>query len=266
MAEAGASSSLAATPPAPMPLFYRRPVALSPARHIATSILGVTDYGFARQSNSIPLSLSEFSVAVRHYPIVFAGTAPPIPVAIVGIDAADNLFVDEDGHWLAGAYVPAYVRRYPFIFIEDAARQEFVLGIDEAAPALAEFGENRLFRDGKPTVLVDRALSFCREYQANVHATREFCAALEDEALLADKAAEFALTNGRKLRLTGFRVIDEARFDKLPGKAFLALRRRGWLHPIYLHLVATANWATLIDLAAKRPYPGTVARAGEGGG
>jgi hypothetical protein len=265
MAEAGASSSIAAAQPAPMPLFYRRPVALSPARHIATSILGVNDYRFARQSNSIPLSLTEFSLAVRHYPIVFAGTAPPVPVAIVGIDAADNLFVDEDGHWLDGAYVPAYVRRYPFVFIEDAARQEFILGIDEAAPALGEFGENRLFRDGKPTVLVDRALSFCREYQANVNATREFCAALEAESLLSEKTAEFALKNGRKVRLTGFRVIEEARFDKLPGKEFLALRRRGWLHPIYLHLVATANWATLIDLAAQRPYAGPVPPAGEGG-
>ena len=29
-------------------------------------------------------------------------------------------------------------------------------------------------------------------------------------------------------------------------------RKRGWLTPLYLHLVSTANWAGIIDLAAKR--------------
>jgi len=235
-----------------LPLFYRRPVALSSARHFATSFPGIADYGFARNSNSVPLSLVEFSLAVRHYPIVFAGSKPAIPVVILGIEATENLFVDADGRWMEGAYVPAYVRRYPFIFIEDEAKKEFVLAIDEAAEAVRDGEANRLFWNGKPTAIVEKALAFCSEYQANVNATREFCDALEEEALLAEKEADFALKSGKRARLTGFRVIEEARFDKLRDRTFLAFRKRGWLHPIYLHLVATANWANLVDLAAKR--------------
>lgn len=237
---------------ASLPLFYRRPVALSPVRHMATAFPGIADYGFARKSNSVPLSLVELSLAVRHYPIVFAGTKPAIPVAILGIDAAVNLFVDADGKWLEGAYVPAYVRRYPFIFIEDEARKEFVLGIDEAADGVTDGDANRLFWNGKPTTLVEKALAFCSEYQANVNATHEFCAALEAELLLIEKEADFALKSGRKARLSGFRIVDKSRFDKMSAKKFLDFRKRGWLHPIYLHLVATANWANLLDLAAKR--------------
>src|SRR6202034_1676627 len=70
----------------------------------------------------------------------------------------------------------------------------------------------------------------------------------------------FALASGRRVRLTGFRVIDEKRFNKLPNKTFLQFRKRGWLHPIYLQLVATVNWAGVIDLAAQRG----VERAGVG--
>jgi hypothetical protein len=235
-----------------LPLFYRRPVVLAAARHFGLSYTPPGDYRFARASNSIPLTIAEFVPAVRHYPIVFAGGSPVMPVAIVGVDADDNLFVDGGGRWLDGAYVPAYARRYPFIFVEADDKKEFMLAIDEAAEMLKPGDGNPVFRDAQPTEIIRQALAFCSEYQANVNATRAFCDALEKEALLVPKEADFALATGRRVRLTGFRVIDEERFNKLPNKTFLQFRKHGWLHPIYLQLVATANWAGVIDLAAKR--------------
>lgn len=235
-----------------LPLFYRRPIVLSAARHFDLSYVPTGDYRFARASNSIPLTLAEFVPAVRHYPIVFAATPPAMPVAIVGIDADANLCVDAAGKWAEGYYVPAYVRRYPFIFVEAENKTEFLLAIDEASGMLKPGDGNRVFLDGKPTEIIRQALTFCSEYQANVNATREFCDVLEAEGLLVPKEADFALATGRRARLTGFRVIDEARFDKLPNKTFLQFRKRGWLHPIYLQLVSTGNWASVIDLAAKR--------------
>jgi len=240
----GAASSL--------PLFYRRPVVLAAARHFDLNYVPIGDYRFARASNSIPLTIAEFVPAVRHYPIVFTGAAPVLPVAIVGVDADDNLFVDGGGQWAAGAYVPAYVRRYPFIFVEADNKTDFLHAIDEAARVLKPGDGNGVFRDGQPSELIRQALSFCGEYQANVAATRAFCDALEEESLLVPKQADFTLASGRRVRLGGFRVIDEERFNKLPNKTFLQFRKRGWLHPIYLQLVATVNWAGVIDLAAKR--------------
>ena len=240
-----------ATGAQPQPMFYRRLVPLTAARHSALSLAPVVEYGFAREAKAIPLVTAEFGAAIRHYPIVFAAR-PTIPVALVGIDTGGNLFVDPGGKWLEGAHIPGYVRRYPFILVPTPGTDDFVLGIDEAARVLAPGEENGLFRDGRPTAALDRALAFCRDYQASVATTRQFCEALEAEGLLVDKEADIELKSGRRTRLTGFRVVDEARFNKLPGKTFLAFRQRGWLHPIYLHLVASQNWATLVDLAAPR--------------
>jgi hypothetical protein len=249
MAQTEGASPVAA--PA-LPLFYRKPIVLSAAHHFGLSYAPIGNYRFARASNSIPLTVGEFVPAVRHYPIVFSGTAPALPVAIVGIDDDDNLFVDAGGRWAEGAYVPAYVRRYPFIFVERDDKKDYMLAIDEAAGTLEAGDGNPVFRDGQPSETIRQALAFCGEYQANVNATRAFCDALEAESLLVPKEADFTLATGRRVRLTGFRVIDEARFDKLPGKTFLHFRKRGWLHPIYLQLVATANWAGVIDRAATR--------------
>ncbi|HZL59266.1 MAG TPA: SapC family protein [Stellaceae bacterium] len=239
---------------APLPLFYRRPAPLSALRHFGLSLSATDSFAFARDANAIPLNVSEFSLAARHYPIVFTPTDPVTPVAVVGIAKSRNLFVDAAGKWLAGAYIPAYVRRYPFLFIEDKEKDEFILGIDDAAKALREeAGEkDRLFWEGKPTSLIERAMAFCKEYQSDLNFTRKFCAALEEDRLLADKEAGVALKDGKKFRLTGFRIVDEAKFDKLPAKPLLQLRRRRFMHPIYLHMISTANWATLVDLAAQQ--------------
>lgn len=253
MAEPVASAPEAAAGPVPTaPLFYKRPIALSPALHFGISLVGSGDYGFARATNSIPLNANEFSLAVRHYPIVFTASAPSIPVAVVGSSETRNLFVDRAGRWAEGVYIPAYVRRYPFLFFENPKEKQFVLGVDDAAPLLKESAQNRLFLNGKPTPVIERAMAFCSEYQTNIAITRDFCKAVEDEGLLSDKEAVITLADGRQSRLTGFRVIEEKSFDKLPSKTFLRWRRRGWLHPIYLHLVSIANWAQLVDRAAKQ--------------
>jgi hypothetical protein len=239
--------------PLPLPIFYRRPVALAPELHFGLAYRAPGNYAFARDTNAIPLNVSEFSLAARHYPIVFAGGDPMTPVAVVGVASKNrNLFVDEAGNWQPGVYIPAYVRRYPFIFVEDRQNKEYALAIDEGAGLLEEREgpDDKLFWNGKPTPLVERALAFCSEFQANLNFTRQFCQAMAEEKLLSEKEAGMSLADGRYFRLTGFRLIEEARFDKLPGKSLLKLRRRRFLHPIYLHLISTANWATILDLAA----------------
>lgn len=249
-----AKDAAQASPPAPTtpPLFYRRPTALSPFHHVELALEGDGSFGFARSTNSIPLNAAEFGLAVRHYPIVFTPTAPCFPVAIVGTRRDRNLFVDDSGRWQESVYIPAWVRRYPFLFLEEPGQKEFTLGIDEAAPMLKQGGENRLFRNGKPMPVLERAVVFCSEFQGQLALTRAFCKALEDEDLLADKEAGITMKDGSGFRVTGFRVVDEKKFDKLDAKTFQRFRRRGWLAPIYLHLASVANWAILVDLAAKQ--------------
>jgi hypothetical protein len=120
-----------------LPLFYGAPRPLDSRRHASKRLRATNDLGFARRTNSIPLNGIEFLLAVKHYPIVFTASEPAVPVAVVGLRERENLYIRPDGSWETGAYVPAYVRRYPFIFLEHAGGGQFTLCIDEGSGALS---------------------------------------------------------------------------------------------------------------------------------
>jgi len=176
----------------------------------------------------------------------------PAPVALTGINELGNLFVDAAGAWRADAYVPAYVRAYPFIFVEDPARSTTYVGMDEGAVCLShELGE-RLFEDDKPTPALSEAVQFCSSFRDNITAATAFANALESAGLLQEEEAAVNFTGGGTTRVRGFKVIRADRLDQVADETFLDWRRRGWLGAIYAHLHSAGNWARLIDLAVGR--------------
>jgi len=233
-----------------MPLFYGRPEPLDAARHARLAIRRDANYVFARSAQFCPLTMAEFPLAARCYPVLFSASDPPMPVALLGLWQGENLFVDEAGRWAQDRYIPAYVRRYPFIFWESSDRSQFALCIDVAADGVGQAdGDGRpLIGDGAPTALARRALDFCNNYERQHRLTVAFCRALDGTGLLAEKRAEVALRTGAKTQLTGFRVVDEAAFDTLAQETVLAFRRRGWLGPIYYHIASQTNWDRLAGL------------------
>lgn len=235
-----------------LPLFYTNPRPLQADRHGAWSLRTDAGHGFTAGTNSVPLMAAEFVAACKHVPILFTDGAVVQPVALLGLRTGDNLFVDANGVWEEGTYVPAYVRRYPFIFMENADKSEFTLCIDEDAESVVEGTDNPFFVDGKPSALTDNALAFVKEFQAQNAFTAEFTDAVVAANLLVDKRADVTLVNGERLSLAGFKVIDEELFNQLPAEVLLAWRARGWLALVYAHLISVSSWTGLIDRLAKR--------------
>lgn len=239
--------------PASLPLFYRQPRPLDANIHKASRLKDNASFAFARRANSVPVNGIEFAIAQRHYPIVFTGSGKPFPAAVLGLRGDENLFVGDDGRWVEGIYVPAYVRRYPFVFIE-APEDKLILAIDEGSGLLVDDGPHKLFDEaGKPTPLVNGALQFCGAYQANFKQTQEFIDALLTQDLLVDNRANAVLANGERLNLGGFKVIDEERFKAVPAVVLESWRNQGWLAWIYAHFFSLTGWNGLAALASKRP-------------
>lgn len=230
-----------------LPLFYRKPRPLNTELDANLSLTQYPNYRFAADSNSVPLLATEFTSACKHYPIVFAIADVPQPLAVLGLRNNENLFVDVEGQWARNQHIPAYVRRYPFIFLESADQQQFTLCVDEDAEIVVSGTDNPFFRDGKPTDMANNALEFCRAFQGEHAFTQEFAKALGETDLLVENRADITLKDGEKLSLSGFRVIDEQRFRQLPDATFLHWRDRGWLHLVYCHLMSTSNWGALIE-------------------
>lgn len=230
-----------------LPLFYKNPRPLNTDRDASLSLAQHPDYRFAANSNAVPLLASEFAAACKNYPIVFAMADVAQPLALLGLRNSENLFVDVEGQWAANHHVPAYVRRYPFIFLESSDKQQFTLCIDEDSPLINAGTTNPFFKSGEPTELTKKALDFCGIFQSEHTYTQEFAKAIEAADLLIENRADMTLRSGEKLSMAGFRVIDEQRFNKLPDETFLKWRERGWLHLVYCHLISTSNWGPLID-------------------
>ena len=237
---------------AALPIFYSRPRPLDATGDRGLSLQSVTNFGFARATNSVLLGAAEYSRAMRNYPIVFTSGEPRVAVAVLGLDGNENLFVGEDGKWREGDYIPAYVRRYPFIFLEQPGKAELTLCIDEASGLLTQSDDHLLFESGEPTQLVRNALNFCREFHEQTLASAAFVAELAQRGLLVPNEARIRLNSGKELTLRDFQIVDEAKFNALPDDVFLDWRRRGWLPLVYAHLMSMASWAGLVELEAKK--------------
>jgi hypothetical protein len=234
------------------PLFYRSPAALDARRHAAAGLTGTGDFGFARATNVVPLTGPEMVRAQAHYPLVFGTGAKPPVLAVVGFKGDHNLFIEPDGRWRPGTYVPAYARRYPFIFMSVAAEQRLILCVDEAASQFSAIGgEHKLFDGGQPSKSTEQALKFCAAYQADIDAAQEFTAELVERNLLVENRAQAKLDDGREFELIGFQVMPEERFNLLPDQMILEWRQRGWLALAYAHLISQHRWGDLATLAAR---------------
>lgn len=240
--------------PAPgpsLPLFYKNPVPVEPGRHATAGLRERVAYSFARETNAIPLTASEIVHAARHYPVVFSKDSPT-PFAVVGLRDKENLFVDAEGTWRDGYYVPAYVRRYPFIFSEVPDSRQLVLCVDEASEHFEIASTAPFFVDGKPSEALQRSFKFNETFQLHYEDTRRFGEWLEENGMLEGKLARAELGNGQTLTLQGFRLLNPEKLRALDDDRVLELHKRGWLPLMHFHLQSLQNWALLSSLARVR--------------
>jgi hypothetical protein len=235
-----------------LPLFYHRVVGVNPEMHGQLRLDRSAGYGFTAGAQTIPIGLGEFEIVARHYPIVFTAGPAPMPVALVGLNEAGNLFVGPDGAWRVDSYVPAYARAYPFIFVEDENAATTYVGMEADAACLKPDAGQRLFEDGKPTPVLNEAIAFCSALRDNLRAGATLGRALDAAGLLREEEATVNFTAGGSSRVRGFKVMQADRLDGVSDETFLDWRRRGWLGPIFAHLHSAAHWGRLIDLAALR--------------
>jgi len=246
-------------------LFYGKPLPLNRDAHRNTRLKAEAgNFTFATSTNSVPLAAIEFADTAREYPIVFTGEegGAMFPAALLGVRHNENLFVADDGRWDA-RYVPAFVRRYPFVLAEKQAGDDFDVYIDESYAGFgAEDGE-RLFTDeGENTPLLKQALDFLSNYQGEIKRTRTFVARLKELGLLTSKILQVERNNEKPLVLQGFSVVDEQRLVALSDAQLGELARSGYLGWIYAHLLSLGQVSRLSERLNARLLAAQAAKSG----
>ena len=203
------------------PLFYDHPIALNSQTHRNLKIKP-SDEGlkFSGKTNSVLLAGIEFPEACKHFPIVFAKVAGQqvLPMALLGFRNLENLFVDAGGRW-KGEYVPAYIRRYPFVLAKGGAGQKLTVCIDESYPGFgADEGQPLFNASGEPTDYLKSVLAFLQDYQAQLERTDSFLKTLRKFDLLMDVAANVKLSGGKRYSMAGLMMVDERKLQALPDE------------------------------------------------
>jgi hypothetical protein len=241
-------------------VYYEKPVLLDRDKHRNRRVRPATGFAFAAHANSVYLSGAEFGEAAREYAIVFTRgeNGKVVPVVMLGLRGRENLFVQEDGRWDA-RYIPAFVRRYPFVLAE-LPGQSLGVCIDEAFEGFGDSEGEPLFdAQGKETAFLRNALDFLAQYQREHLRTEAFCQRLDQAGLLMEMNARADLVDGRSFTVNGLLVVDEKKLLALPDATVLGLFRSGELHLLSMHLMSLSNMQRLVDRLALRKSPLTPA-------
>lgn len=236
-------------------LMYERPELLSKEAHAG---LGISQppraFGFCARLRAVPLTIGEITLAVKNYPVIFSGKENPTPLAVLGLIDDVNLFVAENGEWDPATYIPAYIRRYPFaVATEQTASDRFAIVIDAAHEGVVKGADFPFFQNGTPTESTERAIEFCRQYEAERRGTEQAMKALEAFDLLSPQSAMFTPQGStEQAPFAEYFGTDAARLQQLPDDKYLELRKTGLLPVLYAQLLSMSNWRDLMNRRAQR--------------
>ena len=247
-------------------LFYQRPVLLDRVAHRQARVnMRDVNFAFTKKTNSVPVTALEFGRAATEYPIVFAGPSPDrlMPVVVLGLRNEENLFVNPDGKW-TGIYIPAFIRRYPFVLAERNNAQDLSVCVDtafsgwmdprstapgaengSAAPESEEKGDALFDQQGAETPFLKNVLEFLGQYQGNIRQTQTFVRKLNELNLLVGREIHARDTANQPLALRGFFAVDEAKLKALNDNQISELYRQGFLGLVFAHLISLGNIARL---------------------
>ena len=238
-------------------LFYSQPEPLTPELHGKLGVKRMDGpFSFARVGHAIPLTVGEFPLAAVTGPIIFVGDEK-LPIAVMGLNAGENMFVRDNGMFEPGVYIPAYVRRYPFVFANDQANDQMVLCVDRKAEFIVEGGDMPFFENGQPSEYTKNCIEFCNNFEIERQRTLSFVQILRDLDLFEPKTANFTPMNpdgtpGQPQKIADYFGVSEDKLNKLPTDKLVELRDNGALSQIYAHLLSLVGWDRLIALAMAR--------------
>ena len=238
-------------------MFYKQPQPLSAEAHAGLGVKQIEQpFAFLRESHAVPVTVSEFGRAASFFPLIFVGD-DRTPVAVMGIRQGQNLFVDDKGFVADDHYVPAFVRRYPFVFAADEGSDRLILCVDRSAPMVTNQPEVPFFENGQPSKFTNDAIEFCKEFERQRQATAEFGKILGDLDLFEQKTVSFQPRDaqgnemGAQQKIADYWAVSEEKLNALPAEKFIELRDNGALGAIYAHLISLMNWQNVIQRAVR---------------
>jgi hypothetical protein len=241
---------MASAPQPNLPIFYNDLVPLSSVEHATWKGRAVEDLGMIADAHAVPITVDEFIVAQRSIPIVFTSGDDPLPIGLFGLNEGVNVFVDENKQPTPDAYIPAYVRRYPFMLVrlrEDS--EDLSLCFDPSRNLIGEFEEGiPLFVDGEISPETKTTMEFCEQFEMGAARTTAFMADLKEYGLLME--GEVTINQPgieQPFVYRGFQMINEEKLRDMRGDQLRKIMQNGMLPLIHAHLFSLSLMPVLFQ-------------------
>ena len=238
-----------AAPTQNLPLFYNAVEPLNATQHSKMKVRTILRMPQVAKTHAIPVTVDEFTLVQRHYPIVFSVGDNPIPIALFGLNEGVNVFLDADGRPLdTSLYIPAYIRRYPFLLARlRPDTDELSLCFDPTANAVGDFEEGQALFDGDQASEATKAiLQFCEQFEAAGQRTAAFVEELTKADLLMDGEVAIQPEGFQQpFVYRGFRMIDEEKLRNIRGDELRKMNQNGILPLIYAHLFSLTEMRSI---------------------
>lgn len=230
---------MASAPQASLPVFYQDLIPLNSRDHAGWKSRSTDRAPWLHGYHAIPLTVEEFPQAGRNFPIIFSSGEDPVPLALMGLNEGLNVFVDATGKVDDNIYIPAYVRRYPFLLAKltpDAT--DLSLCFDPTSDLLGDLAEGAALFDGdKPTEHTQNLLGFCEQFEQAGARTQAFVEELKKHNLLMDGEVSIQQEGVEQpFVYRGFQMIDQEKLREMRGDVLRTWNQNGLLPLIYAHL------------------------------
>ena len=233
---------MATQAPNNLPLLYSGLEPLSRQAHGDKKLRRLDSIPAINQAHAVPVTVDEFMLAGRFYPIIFSAGEQPVPLALMGLHEGANTFFDAEGKLIdTNVYIPAYLRRYPFMLARlTEATDQLSLCFDPTSGAVGDEGD-ALFDGENPSQATNDILAFCEQFEQAGQRTGAFMADLQSMGLLMD--GEVAIQpegTEQPFVYRGFQMVDEAKFRDLRGDELRKMNQNGTLALVMAHLFSLA--------------------------
>lgn len=230
---------MASAPSNALPVFYNDLIPLNSQDHADFRFRASDSAPFLTNQHAVPLTVDEFISAQRFVPIIFSSGENPVPLALMGLNEGINTFLDDEGKLRGPVYVPAYVRRYPWMLAKlRPDSDELSLCFDPTSPTIGLFDEGEaLLEDGKPTEITTNILKFCEDFEQAAARTGQFMSDLKGMDLLMEGEVSIQTPgNEQPFVYRGFQMVNEEKLRDMRGDQLRKITQNGMLPLIHAHL------------------------------
>ena len=238
-------------------LLYKNITPLSRDAHKHLKLKPSSELAYATHTHWVPVAGAEFYQAALTYPILFMRDQEGEkeifrPIALLGLKEGRNDYLMHDKKWAHHHYLPAFIRRYPFVLANQGTNeQEFTICFDASFEGINETEGQSLFgEEGRNSAFLDEIIQFMNGFRLEMERTQQFVEQLTKLDLLEKRSANIRSKSGATFQIESFWSVSEEKFSKLGAEALHDLHQQGYLGWIFAHLMSLANLPALLEMHA----------------